>query len=199
MIKVLDFGVAKWHFSPEAGERGPIENHCETTPGMILGTVAYMSPEQVRGHSVDSRSDLWSLGVVFFEMLTGDRPFSGKTPSDIQASILRDETPSLPKSIHAPLFANLVISKCLTKDQLARYQTSTELRVGLEEARESLQAGSVRYRISRFFWSGSNRSKAAVLASVLCTILLATFFGRDLSRGGGIDPARGVRALYQGG
>src|SRR5687767_5884406 len=96
LAKVLDFGLAK------ISEENPPDDFrildaslLETTPGMIIGTVAYMSPEQIRGQKLDARTDLWSLGVVLYEMLNGNRPFEGETRSDVLAAILKTEiTPS---------------------------------------------------------------------------------------------------------
>src|SRR5262249_40564331 len=95
--KVLDFGLATLtvsaenHVNPEAPTRAQVK----TSAGLVVGTASYMSPEQARGERVDVRTDLWSLGVVVYEMVTGKRPFAGSTPQDVMASILRDE----PKSI----------------------------------------------------------------------------------------------------
>ena len=91
-VKVLDFGLAKLttgvlseHDHRNSGITAPLT----TEPGLIMGTVNYMSPEQVRGHDLDHRSDLWSLGVVFYELITRKNPFSSETPSDTIAAILR--------------------------------------------------------------------------------------------------------------
>lgn len=95
-VKVLDFGLAKLYESQgEVGVRcSSSGSSFDTTPGVIMGTTAYMSPEQVRGYEMDARTDLWSLGVILYEMLTGRRPFAGDTPSDVAAAILLRE-PSL--------------------------------------------------------------------------------------------------------
>src|SRR5689334_2798535 len=100
-IKVLDFGLAKLtekfdseeDVDPEASTR-PLH---DTSPGVIMGTVSYMSPEQTRGHRVDSRSDIFSLGVVIYEMVTGHKPFTGGSMSDVIAAILEKEPPPITK------------------------------------------------------------------------------------------------------
>src|SRR5262249_7495309 len=94
-VKILDFGVAK--LTPAlAGRPAPSDRGLATTaPGPVLGTVGYMSPEQVRGGAVDHRSDIFSLGSVLYEMLAGQRPFPGQTSSEVMASILRDDPPPL--------------------------------------------------------------------------------------------------------
>jgi serine/threonine protein kinase/Tfp pilus assembly protein PilF len=118
LVKVLDFGLAK--LDAPTAETSLVS--LETTPGMIIGTTAYMSPEQVRGQALDARTDLWSLGVVLFEMLAGERPFTGATASDVQAAILLKDAPvsDLPTDIA------LIVGKLLKKDVGARYQTAAD-------------------------------------------------------------------------
>ncbi|MGD9563409.1 MAG: bifunctional serine/threonine-protein kinase/formylglycine-generating enzyme family protein [Pyrinomonadaceae bacterium] len=125
-VKVLDFGLAK--IVPAAGA-GSADTVLETMPGVLMGTSAYMSPEQVRGNPTDHTTDIWSFGVVLFEMLTGKRPFAGETSSDVRAAVLRDEPlPILPaSSVFAP-----IVSKCLRKDPAERYQKVDELISDLE-------------------------------------------------------------------
>ncbi len=98
-VKVLDFGLAKL-FEPSANlATDPGENlHTETTPGTILGTYSYMSPEQGRGQAVDHRSDLFSLGVILYEMLTGTRPFAGSSMIDVLLAVVSTEPPPVSKS-----------------------------------------------------------------------------------------------------
>ena len=95
-VKVLDFGIAKL---TEQRQRQTITDRnnglLQTRPGLVLGTARYMSPEQARGQKVDARSDIWSLGVVLYEMVGGSPPFRGETPSDCIAAILTAEPPPL--------------------------------------------------------------------------------------------------------
>jgi len=108
-VKVLDFGLAK---AGEAAELSPDSPTLMSVPGMILGTAAYMSPEQARGNPVDKRSDIWSFGVVLFEMLTGKRLFDGTTVSDCLAAILVKE----PDLTGAPQKVRRLLSRCLEQD-----------------------------------------------------------------------------------
>ncbi|HJZ82572.1 MAG TPA: serine/threonine-protein kinase, partial [Pyrinomonadaceae bacterium] len=122
LVKVLDFGLAKLTPSGVSDPNAATRIHSETQPGMIMGTVAYMSPEQARGQVVDRRTDIWSLGVLLYEMLTGDQPFRGETPSDTMANILHREPEPLPLHVLPAELAE-VLGKMLAKDVDARYQT----------------------------------------------------------------------------
>jgi len=95
IVKVLDFGLAKLAARPTAGPEAATRALVNTNPGFVMGTVSYMSPEQARGHSVDERTDIWSLGVLVYEMVAGRAPFAGDTSSDVIAQILTKEPPSL--------------------------------------------------------------------------------------------------------
>jgi len=94
-VKVLDFGLAKFMESKSADDSEPADHMTQTEPGLAMGTTPYMSPEQTRGLKVDARTDIWSLGVVLYEMLTGHLPFTGKTRSDLMAAILTSGVGSL--------------------------------------------------------------------------------------------------------
>jgi len=125
-IKILDFGIAS---SPSLGDADATRTALVTDPGTAVGTVAYMSPEQARGQMVDARSDLWSLGVVLYEITTGGRPFDGPTAAVIFAEILgKAPTPVLERNPAVPEGLGLIIGRLLEKDRENRYQTSPELR-----------------------------------------------------------------------
>jgi len=145
-LKVLDFGVAKLN-GPVASLQA---NPNDTSPGMLIGTAQYMSPEQARGIDVDGRSDLWSLGVVLYEMLTGEAPFAGSTPSDCIAAILEREP--APVQSHAPdIPAGLgwSVRKLLRKDRDERYQSARELLGDLRELQQELDVPSTQHHPSR--------------------------------------------------
>ncbi|HEX2639041.1 MAG TPA: protein kinase, partial [Pyrinomonadaceae bacterium] len=130
LIKVLDFGLAKLTtrnagFPDREAETLPF---VETVPGMILGTASYMSPEQARGQAVDERTDIWSLGVLLFEMLTGRVPFDGETVSHTIVSILEDDPPELASFIEEfPQGVEVLISEMLAKSSEERFSSAGEI------------------------------------------------------------------------
>jgi eukaryotic-like serine/threonine-protein kinase len=127
-VKVLDFGLAK--LNPALENQSDFSRSIfslETTPGVIMGTTAYMSPEQIRGQHVDARTDLWSLGVCLYEMIWEKRPFAGETMSDLQAAILRDQILIAESKDKISRQIAVVIGKCLAKNRLQRYETASDL------------------------------------------------------------------------
>ena len=149
-IKVLDFGLAKaiepgvGSSESGAGNAQTITSPARTQQGVILGTVAYMSPEQAEGRAVDARSDLFSLGVVLYEMATGQRPFPGETNLSILSSILRD-TPRSVTEINAALPRDFerIVRRALAKDPERRYQDARDLRNDLEDLKALLDSGEL--------------------------------------------------------
>jgi serine/threonine-protein kinase len=134
-VKVLDFGLAKITRPPSL--ESDASTLKQTTPGIVMGTVPYMSPEQALGREVDHRSDIFSLGVVLYEMLTRRRPFDRATVNETLAAILRDEPPPLAE--HAPACpASLaqIVTRCLAKAPAERYQTAGEIVVALQAVRD---------------------------------------------------------------
>ena len=135
-VKVLDFGLAKLKES-DASLAASLPTQALTGEGRIMGTVAYMSPEQAEAKPVDPRSDVFSLGVVIFEMATSQRPFKGDTPLSILSSILKD-TPASLTDLKANLPRDLarIVRRCLSKDPEDRYQTAKDLRNDLRALKE---------------------------------------------------------------
>src|SRR5262245_37018102 len=142
-VKVLDFGLAKLKES-NASLAASLPTQELTGEGRIVGTVAYMSPEQAEAKPVDPRSDVFSLGVVIFEMATSQRPFKGDTPVSLLSSIIKD-TPASLADLRAELPRDLVriVKRCLSKDPEDRYQTAKDLRNDLRALKEDLSSGAV--------------------------------------------------------
>jgi hypothetical protein len=144
-IKVLDFGVATMtrpKTAPDAmATMATLDNH-ETGAGIIVGTIAYMSPEQARGLPVDGRSDCYSLGVVLYELATGRAPFAAPTTTDLLVAILEREPPSIRTVARGlPLQLEWIIEKALEKDPNLRYQTIADMRVDLQRLKSALESG----------------------------------------------------------
>ena len=143
--KVLDFGIAKLTEQRPASERYELGTTAvlQTRLGLVLGTARYMSPEQTRGQKVDARSDIWSLGVVLYEMVGGIPPFRGETPSDCIASILRTEPPSLSGVLSdVPLKLESILQKALRKNRDERYQTIKEMLADLRNLKGEAEGSS---------------------------------------------------------
>ncbi|MGI9165579.1 MAG: protein kinase domain-containing protein [Pyrinomonadaceae bacterium] len=134
-VKVLDFGLAKLteqQLVPTNSE-APAARKVDTTPGVVMGTVKYMSPEQARGLEVDTRSDIFSFGAVLYEMITDRAPFEGETASDLIAAVLKEEPTQLKQhSIDSPDTLQRIISKALHKARTERYQTIRDLLIDLK-------------------------------------------------------------------
>jgi serine/threonine protein kinase len=146
VAKILDFGLAKQEEASAADSNSamPTEMAEEglTSPGSTIGTVAYMSPEQVRGEVLDGRSDLYSLGVVLYEMATGQAPFRGGTSGVIFSQILSQEPPSATEdNPEVPVDLARIIDKCLEKDRDLRYQTVKGLMADLRREKRASESG----------------------------------------------------------
>jgi len=146
IVKVLDFGLAKLL---EDHARDLVDHEADTRalvltdPGRVLGTPQYMSPEQARGQELDARTDIWSLGVVLYEMLAGRPPFHGETKSHTVVSILESEPPPLSTlAPDTPVELQRIIRKSLTKDRDSRYQTARDLMIDLKTLRRDLDIKS---------------------------------------------------------
>jgi eukaryotic-like serine/threonine-protein kinase len=141
IVKVLDFGLAKLAERPPAagGGVGPTLIKAETTPGVVMGTPRYMSPEQARGLEVDARTDIFSLGVVLYEMAAGRAPFDGQTTSDVIVALLdKEPAPLSLYSPEAPAELQRIVGKALRKEREERYQTVNELLIDLKSLRDEL-------------------------------------------------------------
>ncbi len=179
--KVLDFGIAKLTESePETNNhRVQTTEALRTRPGLLLGTTRYMSPEQVRGQKIDARSDIWSLGVVLYEMLGGTPPFPGETSSDCIASILRTEPPSLTELRRTvPAAFQTIVEKALHKNPAGRYQTIREMLSDLRDFKEESERRQIESSNQSFTRPFRRRRLAALLtpAFVILAAGLSYFY-----------------------
>jgi len=138
-VKVLDFGLAKLAEPALAKAASEAPTQVKTGSGVVMGTIGYMSPEQARGQTVDARSDIFNLGTVIYEMVAGHGPFTGETPSDVFAAILKSEPQSLSAVVASiPSELDAVVEKALQKDRDKRYQDISELLSNLRSLKEDL-------------------------------------------------------------
>ena len=191
--KLLDFGVAKPLLAPEALARTTEEQL--SSAGAVLGTLGYMSPEQVRGEALDARSDLFSLGAVLYEMTTGRQAFAGVTPGTIQEFIL-NRTPTSVGRVNpdSPPRLEEIINKALEKDRQLRYQSASELRADLQRMKRDNDASAAfppplteaRGVGPRLWWRRRSILAAGVVALASLLVASAWFYGFR-SNGAAID------------
>ncbi len=137
LVKVLDFGLAKLSGAQVDSPESAVER-LNTRSGMIMGTASYMSPEQARGEKVDHRTDIFSLGVILYEMLAGRRPFAGATASDVMAAVLTNEpVPLMDVATQTPARLWHIVRRCLEKEPERRFQSAGDLAFALEELNTS--------------------------------------------------------------
>src|SRR4030095_12960505 len=167
-VKVLDFGLAKLMASGAEVPEGslPPTRTLGTVEGKILGTVPYMSPEQVSGKAVDPRSDIFSLGIILYEMAVGTRPFSGESSAELASSILRDQPISV-SDLRADLPGHLgwVIRRCLEKDPRRRYQSALDISNELSDLKNGLSSESPAYRSPVSSPGGSSAAYGGTLSA----------------------------------
>lgn len=163
IVKVLDFGLAKLSRERqiETDSLAPTQNMINTAYGMVLGTAHYMSPEQARGMELDARTDVWSLGCVLYEMISGRQPFAGPTTIDVMSGILNREPDSLLQHLsEGPRELDRIIQRALRKDRDERYQTVRDFMIDLRDLKRELETQSIRVTTSRS--SGASFSTDAV-------------------------------------
>jgi serine/threonine protein kinase len=192
-VKVLDFGIAKLAEQevPVTIPRDEALLLVETNLGSILGTVRYMSPEQACGAQVDKSTDIWSLGVVLYEMVTGNTPFTGDTPQDVMSSILEREPPPLTKYLaHPPAELRQIIGKALRKDRTERYQSVSEMLQALKNLRHKLELKAAP------LWLRWTRSPIALVLVVLASALALTLpFYRHRNVATSLPPDKSIAVL----
>jgi len=172
-VKVLDFGLAKLkEEQPAAGALASMATGNITGEGKILGTVAYMSPEQAEGKTVDHRSDIFALGVVLYEMATGERPFKGDTSVSIISSIIKDTPrPVMELNPMVPRDLARIVRHSLAKDPTRRYQTAADLRNELEELKQDLDSGELQAKPAA---AQRRTPRWAIVAGIAAAALLTT-------------------------
>src|SRR5262245_42205630 len=200
-VKVLDFGLAT------LAERDPSSAASEmtsaptmegqetlTSAGLVVGTVPYMSPEQVGGEPVDVRTDIFSLGVVLYEMATGHRPFQGKNDAQTISSILRDAPRALSEVRHdAPRDLARILDHCLQKDPDSRFQTAKDVRNELRALRKEVESGTSEVAVASRATSTSSLAVAPAQKKWLwvgvAAVVLAAVIGVVVFRGAGQKPS----------
>ncbi len=185
LVKILDFGLAKLGGTtkPDAyAETMHAQGAPLTEEGMVLGTVAYMSPEQAEGKQLDARSDIFSFGSVLYEMVTGRQAFTGASKLSSLSAVLYKEPQPVAESVpDIPPELDRIISRCLKKDPERRWQTMADVKVALEELREELESGSVAISKPK---AGNRATRQArwlalgALASVLLGLVPGAYFAR---------------------
>src|ERR1051325_6047903 len=165
IVKVLDFGLAKlterWR-KDEVDRDAATQAFVHTEPGAVVGTTAYLSPEQARALDVDTRTDVWSLGIVLYEMITGRTPFKGETASDTSAMILTAEPPPLAESVpDAPFEIERIVRKALQKKRDERYQTVKDMLLDLKSLRRELDVSAAIQRSGTASYA-SGMTRAAI-------------------------------------
>ena len=199
-VKVLDFGLAKLTETRAQALTSETETRKlsdKTTPGLVIGTVAYMSPEQARGLPVDERTDIWSLGVVIYEIVSGQKPFRGQTATDVIVSIASQEPQSLTSlSSDVPPRLDQIVTRALAKDLDTRYQTADDLLVDLKNLRRDLDIESGVQRLKPPTPVNRSRNRIFIAAAIITAIVIAGFIYSRLSRERSTTgPAADVRSL----
>jgi serine/threonine-protein kinase len=198
--KILDFGLAKFLAASEAAD-GPVETATMsvlTQEGMVMGTVPYMSPEQLQGEPVDARSDVYSFGVMLFEMATGQRPFQAKSQAGLVSAILKDPTPSVTDlRSDVPSSLQRVVSRCLAKNPTGRFQAAQDVYNELVALRtESTRGASAGVsRSAPATRAGSLRSPTIRVLAGLAVVLLAVAGGSQVRSGCTTSTAQGAVAV----
>ena len=161
IVKVLDFGLAKLGSQdfPAIQFSDDSSSPVDTKAGVVMGTIGYMSPEQARGEEVDVRTDIWSLGVVLYEMTSGHAPFAGATASHLLASMLENQPPSLSSDLEVPAELERIIMKALNKNTADRYQTVRDLAVDLKNLKDEIE---VQLRLTRTLNSNPSMNEVTV-------------------------------------
>jgi serine/threonine protein kinase len=198
LLKILDFGLALTEQTPADSA-----TLVRTQPGMVMGTAHYMSPEQVRGATLDPRSDLFSLGIVLYEMLTGQVPFHARSPVETMNAILVEEPPDIGALISIPETVEELVWRCLEKDPARRFSSARDLAFALETAAKSMTSSTpapLRRRTSAPAAVSPNRprTRAIVLSVIALTIVAAAVLSRGTFDTPALEPPRLRTLTYSG-
>jgi Tol biopolymer transport system component len=175
-MKILDFGLAKQAWSASANN-ATMTSVNRTAAGTVLGTAAYMSPEQVRGEELDHRSDIFSFGTILYEMCAGGRAFKGDSGVEVMNSILKEEPPDLSESgLHVSLGMQRIIQRCLEKKPEARFQSASDLAFALDSLSSAGTASGGLRAIGAPKKSRTNLLLAVCLVSAICIAAFAVGF-----------------------
>ena len=185
-VKILDFGLAKLASPKESGNTEVTLTSPATLPGVVMGTVGYMSPEQVRGDATDARADIFSFGAVLYEMLTGKRAFRRNTSAETMTAILREEPPELSDTgWHGPPGLQRILARCLEKNAERRFQSASDLAFAVESLSGSSSEISARSMIRADVPAKPRRAWLPWAVAVLCSLALVAAVWR-IGRGSAV-------------
>ncbi|MFL6247824.1 MAG: protein kinase domain-containing protein [Thermoanaerobaculia bacterium] len=197
LLKILDFGLA---MTTQSSDTATV---VRTQPGMVMGTAHYMSPEQVRGATLDARSDIFSLGIVLYEMLTGQVPFHARSPVETMNAILIDDPPDIGSLIDIPENVEELVWRCLEKDPARRFSSARDLAFALESAAKSMTSstpGASRRRSSAppVIAPKPKRTRAIVIAAIGASVVAAAVLSRGTFDAPVTEPPRLRSLTYSG-
>lgn len=187
LVKVVDFGLAKVtekrsRAFTEQGLDTEAITEFKTTPGVLMGTINYMSPEQARAGAVDERTDIWSVGVMLYEMVTGVIPFGGPTTSHTLVQIIEQEPPPLSKATDAPAELQRIIRKAMAKSPDERYQSAKDMAVDLKHLQKQLDHREVATDDTDYTDQGSEKKRVVFVALVAMVAATAAIFAVSVWR-----------------
>ncbi|HEY3579557.1 MAG TPA: protein kinase [Pyrinomonadaceae bacterium] len=185
VVKVLDFGLAKVTerqptLAKDHNSDSEAATEMKTAPGMLMGTINYMSPEQAQSHAVDERTDIWSTGVMLYEMITGAMPFGGPTVSHTLVQIIENDPPPLAKAAaQTPPELQRIVKKAMAKDADDRYQTAKDMLIDLRNLRKQLEGGPA---VVDDRDRGAEKRRALGLAFLVLAFFVATTIAVNIWR-----------------